>query len=278
MPEEAWRISERHRIAAALQASADSVQFSKEPWVRPAASAYQEEQSMRKGSMAALAATALLLGGNTAGASSEPVAVNTSPTRHGHWSRVCTNAVQLTWEWREESAVRADLTLTGLRGGQTHSFTRPATNWEWQVSATTVPAEEDVVDLTLVFYDAQDTVTSEQSARLSVLPGAFGATPVVMSETGKRWTRVREAAVIPYDACWTEATAPAPAGRLVIGRQDGLAQTNLLDAAAGYYGWKLRGSSWGYGAFDLALDFPESAGLWDAVLVRVPEGFMIRVR
>lgn len=233
---------------------------------------------MKKGSMAALTAAAVLLGGNPAGVLSETVVVNTSSTRNGHWSRVCTNTVPLIWEWWEESAVRAELTLTGLRGEQTHSFTRPTTNWEWQVSAAPVPAEEDVVELTLIFYDAQETMTSKHSAQLSVLSGAFDAVPVVMSETDKRWTHVREAAIVPYDACWTGSIAPASASRLVIGRQDGLTQTNLLSDAAGYYGWKLRSGSFGYGIFNLALDFPEGAGLWDAVLVRVPEDFIIRLR
>ncbi len=203
--------------------------------------------------------------------------INTSPARDGHWSRVCTNTVLLSWEWRDESAVRAELTLDGLRGTQTVVFTRPATNWVWQVSATPVPSEEDVVDLTLRFYDAQNAVIRVQQSRLSVLSGAYGETPVLLSDADKRWTHVRDAAVIPHDVRWINTTAPASNSRLSIRRQDGVAQTNLLPAA-GYYGWKLRDGSWGYGIFDLALDFPGSAGLWEATLLRVPEGSIFSVK
>lgn len=233
---------------------------------------------MKVTNITAAAAMALLLVGQSAkAASSAPVAVNTSPARNGHWSRVCTNAVPLVWEWRDASAVRAELILDGLRGAQAVTFTRPTTNWVWQVSAAPTLAEEDVVELTMTFYDAQDAVTGGLSSRLSVVSGAYGGTPVLMSDAGKRWTRVREAAVIPYDSRWTNATAPALNSRLSIRRQDGAAQTNLL-SAAGYYGWKLRGSSWGYGIFNLELDFPGNAGLWEAALIRVPEGGMIKVQ
>ncbi|MFO7936076.1 MAG: hypothetical protein R6V06_00485 [Kiritimatiellia bacterium] len=230
---------------------------------------------MKKGKIAALGVTVLLLGGNSLGAASEPVTVNTSPNRNGYWSRVCTNAVPLRWEWREEAAVKADLTVTGLRGTQTVSFTKPTTNWTWQVSSALVPAEEDLAELTLIFYDDQNVVTSEYSARLSVLPGAFGATSVIMSDTDNDWTHVRDAAVISYDACWTEDGTADSGSRLVIEHQDGFVQTNLLSDAASYYGWKLRGGLWGYGTFNLALDFPGTTDLWEAVLIRVRDGSMI---
>ncbi len=227
--------------------------------------------------IATVAMALLLVGQSAKAASSTPVAINTSPMRNGHWSRVCTNAVPLAWEWRDASAVRAELILDGLRGTQAVTFTRPTTNWVWQVSATPALAEEDVVELTMTFYDSQDAVTSVLISRLSVVSGAYGGTPVLLSDAGKRWTHVREAAVIPYDACWTNANAQALNSRLSIRRQDGAAQTNLLPAA-GYYGWKLRGSPWGYGTFNLELDFPENAGLWEAALIRIPEGGMIKVQ
>ena len=83
---------------------------------------------------------------------------------------------------------------------------------------------------------------------------------------------------MPFDAEWAESTADASSSRLVIAKAGGVAQTNLLETAAGYVGWKVYRSDWGYGDFNLSLTFPETEGEWTAALTRSPEGIVISVR
>ena len=227
-------------------------------------------------SIAALVATVLLMGIDVLAASSQPVLINTSPTRNGRWSLVSTNNVPLSWTW-DESAVRAELTLTGMHSTETVPFNQLTTNWIWQVCSTPIPSMEDVVDLKLRFYDASESVTGVLTSQLTVITGAFGVTSVIPDTTGRRWNRVPKGVgvVIPYDATWIEATAPATVSRLVIACDQGLVQTNLMSDTSGFYGWNLQNSDWGYGTFYLSLDFPGTDGMWDAVLTRVAEGSMI---
>jgi hypothetical protein len=278
MPIEAWRIAERYRIAAARQAAANRVQFSKEPWVRPAASAYQEEQSMRKGNMAALAAAAaLIMGAEVSGGSSPPVRIDTSPVHNLNWTTLFTNAVPLRWEWPAD-AVSATLTVTDMHTSFVTNFTQGTTEFLWRPFATAAPRDEEVYALTLSFFDNGANEVQTLTAKLAALAGAFGAVPVDTGLSDRRWGKVKTNVVIPYDAAWAAATADAAASRLVIAKTGGATQEYLTGDASGYFGWKLLNSDWGYGTFALTLDFPSFDGAWQATLEYIPSGTVIRVR
>ena len=278
MPEEAWRISERHRLAAALQSSADSAQFSKEPWVRPTASAYQEEHSMRKGSVAAVAAaSALITGAGASSGSSLPLRIDTSPVHNLNWSTLFDNEVPLQWEW-PDGAASATLTVTGMRGSFVTNFPPETTGCVWSPFAAAVPREEEVYELTLSFFDSGENEVETLDAKLAAVAGAFGAVEVDTGLSDRRWGKVKTNAVIPYDAAWAEATADAAASRIVIEKAGGAAQEYLTGDASGYFGWKLLNSGWGYGVFALTLDFPGFDGAWEATLEYIPGGTILKVR
>ena len=233
---------------------------------------------MRKTKAAAVLAAAAIAGGaGMSPAGSVPVAVNTSPARNARWSAVYTNEVPLAWEWRTDAA-NAQLKIAGMNGTLTADFPSATSNYLWRVSASSVAAAEDVYDLTLTFYGG-GAVVGAMTSRLAVVTGASGEAAVVPSPENVPWPKIKENAVIAYDAGWAEATAGAVTGQLVIAKAGGLAQTNALADASGYYGWKVKRSDWGYGTFNLALTFPGmGTNAWDATLVRVPEGFMFSVR
>ena len=234
---------------------------------------------MKKTNAASVLAAAVIAGGTgMSPAVSVPVAVNTSPVRNARWSTVCTNQVPLEWEWKTNAA-NAQLRIAGMNGTFTADFPSAASNSLWQVSASSVPSAEDVYDLTLTFYGGGGAVVGALTSRLAVVTGAFGETAVIPAPESVPWPKVKENAVLAYDAGWAEATAGAVTGQLVIAKAGGLTQTSALADASGYYGWKIKRSDWGYGTFNLALTFPGmESNAWDATLVRVPEGFMFSVR
>jgi hypothetical protein len=277
LPEEAWRVRERAaRLAASLAAPA-RVPFSKSAWVRPAAPARQQEENMRAThSAAALAAAAVTMGAGWSAASSAPVMVDAD--LHGRrWTTVFTNAVPLSWEW-EAGATHARLDIVGMNSAGTVPFAAASSGYLWAIPGTPAPTE-DVYDLTLTFYGAGDAVVGALTSRLAVVSGVFSATIVnAVYGGGPEWTRVKDSAVIPYDAGWTAATDGASEARLVIAKEGGMTRTNALPDAAGYAGWKLKGGDWGYGSFGLSLTFPGTEGGWDAALTRIPEGTMLSVR
>jgi hypothetical protein len=279
LPEEAWRIRERMAREAASLAAPARIPFSKTAWVRPAAPARQQENdNMNKRSAAALAAAAVLTGAGTSGASSDPVLIDVSP-RHdnGRWTTVFTNEIPLQWEWNAE-ATSAELEIAGMNGTVSTNLGAAASNFLWRAFASDAPTEEDTYALTLTFRKDGGTVVGALTARLAVVAGAFGEASVNPSPSDPKWGKVKGNAVIPYDAGWAAATAGADAGRLVIAKAGGAAQTNALPDAAGYHGWRIRDSDWGYGTFNLSLTFPGTEGEWDAALTRVPEGTMLSVR
>ncbi len=193
---------------------------------------------------AALSAAAVLTGTSSAEGTSAPIRIDTSPCHNRHWTTVFTNEVPLQWEW-PAAAVSAALSITGMGGACATNFTEAAAGYLWRVFPGSAPAAEDVYELTLTFKDGG---------------------------------QVKDNAVIPYDAGWTAATAGASATRLMIEKAGGATQENPLPDAAGYFGWKLKNSGWGYGTFALSLTFPATEGEWDAVLTYVPAGTMISLR
>jgi hypothetical protein len=116
------------------------------------------------------------------------------------------------------------------------------------------------------------------TARLAVVAGAFGAVSVDTEPQSKTWGKVTGNVVIPYDACWTNSTADAAAGQLVIAKTEGAAQTNALSDASGYFGWNSNGATGVTGTFNLVLTFHGANTEWDAVLARMPDGTMIRLQ
>jgi hypothetical protein len=217
------------------------------------------------------------MGAETSEAFSEPVLVQTSPCVNRHWSTVFTNEVPLKWNV-SAAATRAELEIKGMNGSISTNFTGSTSNYLWRAFTSTVPAGGDVYDLTLTFYDNNESVVGVLTSRLSVVTGAFGETAVDPGPSTRGWTTVRNNAVIPYDATWAEATVSATNSRLVIAKVGGATQTNALSDAAGYYGWKLKNSGWGYGTFNLALTFPGMVGEWDATVTRPMDGTMIKMQ
>ena len=116
------------------------------------------------------------------------------------------------------------------------------------------------------------------TSRLAVVHGAFGTTAVNAVPNSPAWTKLKENVVIPYNAAFSETAEDAFAAQLVIAKQGGAVQTNVFADVAGYYGWKIRRSSWGYGTFDLVLTFPGMTGLWTAELRRHADGLIIIVK
>ena len=234
---------------------------------------------MKKESIAAvLAATALTLGTGMAGVVSAPAEINTSPSGNRSWSTVFTNAVPLVWDWATNAAT-AQLEITGMNKSVLTNFTGGTSNWLWQAFDSDVPAAEDVYALTLTFYTSDFAVAGALTSHLAVVTGAFGKASVDSLPESKTWGKISKNVVIPYDSNWTNATGDVATRRLVIAKTDGATQTNALEDAAGYFGWKVRRSAWGYGTFGLALTFSGTAtNQWDATLARLPDGTMIRLQ
>ncbi len=277
-PQDSARMQERRKQLAAERAAAARVPFSKQAWVRPAAPAPQQEGNMKtKSASATLVAAALLMGTEAAGVTSPSVQIYATPPRGRIWETVRTNEVPLVWEWMPDAA-RARLEIAGMNGTAAVEFDERTTNWLWQAFAPQTAPAEDVYDLTLAFYGTGGEAIGGLTSRLAIVAGAFGAATVRAVTNAPEWSRVRENVVIPYDAGWAAATDGAPTGSLMIARAGGMAQTNALLSSSGYFGWKLRGSGWGYGTFNLFLNFPGTEEGWDAALTRVAEGLIFSVR
>jgi len=227
---------------------------------------------------AALAASILFLTGTGASAEpSAPVLVD-SDLRGAHWGTAFTNAIDLTWDWGTNAA-KARLDITGMDGTTfTTNFTKTVSNYLWRVFASDVPAAEDVYDLTLTFSTDGNVAVGALTSRLAVVNGAFGATAVNAVSNSPAWTKVKENVLIPYDASFSGTATNALSTQLVIAKRGGAVQTNAFADVAGYYGWKIRRSSWGYGTFDLALTFPGMTNAWAAELMRQTDGLIFGMR
>jgi ferric-dicitrate binding protein FerR (iron transport regulator) len=273
LPREMARL-EAQRLAAA---SVPEIPFRKTAWVR--SSAPQQEVSNMKSANAAavLAAAVLALGAEKAPALSNEIAVNTSVTQNRRWSAAYTNEVTLKWSW-VSGAARAGLDIVGMNGSFSTNFAEVTTNCLWRTCPGAVPSAEDVYDLRLTFYGGGGGVVGALTSRVAVVKGAFGEAEVNPAASGTAWPKVKENAVMPYDAGWAEATDGATNSRLVIAKVGGATQTNALADACGYFGWKLKHSDWGYGTFNLALTFSGKDGEWDATLIRPMDGTMIRMQ
>jgi hypothetical protein len=197
--------------------------------------------------------------------------------RSVHWGTVFTNEIDLVWDW-DADASTAHLEITSMNGAAlTADFTKPVSNYLWQVFASDAPEAEDVYDLKLTFYAGGEAV-GVLTSRLAVVHGAFGATAVNAVPNSPAWAKIKENVVIPYSADFSETAADAFSTQLVIAKRNGAVQTNVFEDLAGYYGWKVIRSGWGYGIFDLALTFPGMTNVWTAELVRQMDGVIFKVR
>lgn len=224
----------------------------------------------------ALAATAIILAGTAAlSLDSAPVLVDAA-YRNKHWMTVYTNTVPLTWDWNANAA-NATLAISGMNSAFATNFAAVTSNYIWQVSGTSVPAVEDVYDLTLTFYAAGGATVGALTSRLAVVTGSFGQTPVNPVDGSRSWSQVKSNVVIPYDVSWPEAPTNATATtQFVIAKDGGAVETNTYANVAGYTGWKIVHSNWGYGTFALTLSFPGSTNIWTAELTRPMDGTMFR--
>lgn len=233
---------------------------------------------MRRNGVVAVWGSMLMLASGVCGEISEQAWVFTSPRVNRLWETVGSNEVDLVWRWPAD-ATAASLTVAGMAGTvlQTN-LTTAVSNVIWHVCEPGTQPAEEVYDLALTFFGDGATVVGALTSRLTVVEGAFSTVSVSTDLTEERWLKIRENAVIPYDAAWETATESAATGRLVIAR-GALSHTVALPYPAGYFGWKVRGGGWGYGVFDLTLDFPAAAtNTWEAVLTRDPDGTLIRVQ
>lgn len=222
------------------------------------------------------AAALVLMAASVCCAVSAPVVVNCDATT-ARWMTVFTNAVTLSWDWEQGLTTGAELAIQGMRGVFTTNFTQPASNYVWEVFGGDAPEEEDVFDLTLTLYTNGNQVAEVHTARLAVLRGAFGTTVVRPEQITAAWSKITDDLVLPYEPAYAVNAGGATYARIVIDKTDGPTQTNTMYDAAGYLGWKLVNSGWGYGDFNLALTFPDTqAEAVTAWLTRPPEGTMIR--
>ena len=208
------------------------------------------------------------------GVVSDPVSINTSYRENRYWETLSTNEVDIVWRWLT-NATSAQLTITGMEGTVLSTNVVPAvSNILWQVFATREPSSENVYTLTLIFHGANDTVVGAQTSHVAVVKGAFGTVSVDPDSASTTWGFVKENVVIPYDGRWTNLTAGASTGQLVIENAGTGTQTNSLNGCAGYWGWRVSGT----GTFALALNLANVSSIWTAQLFRFNPGTILLVR
>jgi hypothetical protein len=209
--------------------------------------------------------------------SSEPVVVDCDG-RSPHWMTVHTNQVALRWDWMPAGTTGAELSVAGMNGSFTTHLAGDATGCVWQAFAGDRPPGDDVHEVTLTLYTDGGQAASVHTARLAVLAGAFG--PAAVDTGAGDWGKVGDSAVIPYDPVFADGAAGAASARLAIAKEGGgPSEARTLTPAAGYAGWKLAGSGWGYGEFSLELTFPGTgAEALAAALRRCRGGTLLSVK
>ena len=139
------------------------------------------------------------------------------------WGRLHSTSVALSWDWDWEwvpaEAASVRVTVQGARHSQVldQTFARGgATSTTLNVGAVTSESE-DVYTATLAFLDGEGSALASRTADLYALAGSFGNARVCTHRTTHRdWYRTSGVALIPYDAAWSEPTAPATNGVLSV--------------------------------------------------------------
>lgn len=207
---------------------------------------------------------------------SEPIVVDCD-YRNKHWETLFTNEVTLAWQWTA-NASQARLDINGMSRSLSANFPLSTSNYVWRVFETAEPAVEDVFAVVLTQYSSENAVVGVTTSRLAVVKGAFGPALVKPVSDSVGWSKIKGDAVLAYDAAWTDSAANAVGARLTIAKDGGPSQTDSFGTVCGYYGWKLAHSEWGYGTFNLLLQFTGTEGQLSAVLKRSPDGSMIWMR
>lgn len=260
-----------HAPAIKKAAKGSGCPFLKSAWVRPAAASQPRKRPVRgeRTLMEVLSAA----GG---GASSEPVQVESSADNDNRrWSTVFTNEVSLKWDWLPSTA-RAKLEIIGMSETVATNFSAGTTEYLWRPFASQTPSAEDIFELRLSVCDGQSAAVSPLTARVVVLPGAFGKTVVDLRPLDKGLVFTQRNMVVPFDAQWAAATADAASSVLTITSSLHAEQTNRLGESSGFYGYRL--NDFGYGTFKLALTFPETAGEWRSQVTWSSGGMVMSVR
>ena len=235
--------------------------YNKKVWFRPT-------EDLQREKLHAVRSKTLMdvLSAGREGAFSEPLQVESSPcSDNRRWATAFTNEIPLRWDWAA-SATRAKLEIIGMNASFVTNFTRETAAYVWKAFGSGVPASEDVYDLRLTFYTADDAVADTLTARLAVVTGAFGQTVVNPSPLSKGWGLAQENKVIPYDAYWSEETAHETKGPVLVTTTKGTTRTRRLSETSGYYGYKFTCANQELDTVGLALVFEEAAKEWRATV------------
>jgi len=207
----------------------------------------------------------------------EPVTADVATTTESWlWQTLSTNTVPLALNW-PNGATSAQLVISGMNcATQTVALTPAASNYMWTAFSAATPAQEEVYELRLTYYE-QGTVAVAYTSQLAVVSGAFGATPVKADTAGRAWRKIRNDAVIPYSAFWdAPITGVTNVQLAIVG--PARSETLLLNNKLGYYGLKLLNRGWGFGTFDLTLSFLGTAGTQSATFFRSEDGVLLSLQ
>ena len=150
-----------------------------------------------------LSAVTVAASGLAWAAMSPPSRFIAEPTTSLHWRTYLAGDEGIQWSW-PEGAVSAKLTVFGKGGSVDYIVEKPTS--AWVPTPPAVAADEDVLDLTLVFYpeaEAGGEALSDETltaAGIGLVRGVNGTSTdlKVYSETSKKWSKVRDAsAVLP---------------------------------------------------------------------------------
>jgi ferric-dicitrate binding protein FerR (iron transport regulator) len=237
--------------------------YNKKVWFRPT-------EDLQRENLHAVRSKTLMdvLSAGREGAVSEPLQVESSPcSDNRRWATAFTNEIPLRWDWAA-SAMRAKLEMIGMNASFVTNFTRETAAYVWKPFGSGIPASEDVYDLRLTFYTADDAVAGTLTSRLAVVAGAFGRTVVNPNPLSKGWCLAQGNKVIPYDAYWSEETARETKGPVLVTTTKGTTHTRRLSETSGYYGCKFAHANSELDTVGLVLVFEEAAKEWRTTVSR----------
>ena len=147
-----------------------------------------------------MGAALVLMSVRASGPMSEPAFVHLTPETSSFWhtatNRTLTVPIDLP-----EGAAKARLSVTG-RTYAWESEDITDSSYTLTLPAATAPADEDVYQLALAFYDADgNSVGDVRTARLGLVQGltgdGVGSTRCLFSDTARSWPKVRGTCVMP---------------------------------------------------------------------------------
>jgi len=183
------------------------------------------------------------------------------------WQAVHDRTTTLRWAY-PDGAASATVAITNLSGCEVlrQTFTPPAVTCVWTVCSNEVVTADDYFTVT-VSFDVGDALV----VGVALLKSSFGGGATVVPEGDRRWGRVGDTALIPYDAAWLDAETAA----FSLARRDGQKSTLEPDCTVGWYGWHAK--AWGTGWFDLSLSATGTEDVLSAAVRRVPPGGIVLI-